>query len=80
MESALLTVLGVILTAVLTVVGAALAGISGRLRAVEDDLADARAYNRRLWAWARHQLDLYYRHRKDGAPDPMPIPTEEAPS
>lgn len=31
-------------------------------------------YNRRMWLWARRHVDLYYRWRRDGAPDPEPIP------
>ena len=77
METALLGALGVILTAALTVGGVILSQIAARLRVVEQDLADARAYNRRLWLWSRHHVDLYYRYRRDGAPDPAPIPTEE---
>lgn len=67
-----------ILTAVL-VAGLALLGVvSGhiltRVRALESDLAAARAYNRALWAYCRRLLDLYYQHRSPGSPDPEPVP------
>ena len=33
--------------------------------------------SRLMWAHNRHLRDLYYRWRRDGAPDPDPIPEEE---
>lgn len=48
-----------------------------RVRSLEDDLAAARSYNRELWAYCRRLIDLYYRHRAAGAPDPDPLPEEE---
>lgn len=51
--------------------------LRARVDVLEDDREKDRAYNRRLWEWARHHLDLYYRHRRDGAPDPEPIPEED---
>lgn len=77
MENTLLTVLGTLIVALLTVGGVALSGVSTRLRHVETDLASAREYNRAMWAWARRQLDLYYRWRREDAPDPDPIPEED---
>ena len=47
-----------------------------RLNGLEGNLKSARAYNMLLWEWARNHIDLYYRYRKDGAPDPSPIPKE----
>ena len=56
---------------------AALVNIAGRLRIVEEDLAKERAYNRLLWVWSRSILDLYYRFRIDGSPEPPPLPEEK---
>ena len=47
-----------------------------RLNALEDDLTASHAYNRALWLYCRSLIDLYYRHRADGAPDPAPLPKE----
>ena len=76
LEGTLLTVLGAILVGVLSVGGVALSNISGRLDNVEEDLRRSRNYNHKLWAYCRKHLDMYYKWRKDGAPDPEPIPEE----
>ena len=47
-----------------------------RLHGLEENLKSARAYNLLLWEWARKQLDLYYRYRREDAPDPDPVPKE----
>lgn len=66
----------------LTAAGLALLGVlSGhiltRVHRLEDELDQARRYNRELWAYCRRLIDLYYRHRVPGAPDPDPLPEEE---
>ena len=76
LEGTLLTVLGAILVGVLSVGGVALSNISGRLDNVEEDLRRSRNYNHKLWAYCRKHLDMYYKWRKDDAPDPEPIPEE----
>lgn len=65
----------------LTVAGLALLGvlyghILTRVHSLEDDLAEANTYNRRLWIYTRGLLDMYYRHRRPEAPDPHPLPEE----
>lgn len=77
MEITLLTVLGSIGAGAMVAGTTALVNIAGRLRIVEEDLAKERAYNRLLWVWSRSILDLYYRFRIDGSPDPPPLPEEE---
>lgn len=59
-------VIGVLLTALSVVVVQLYRRVSG----LED-------YQRRLWGYTRYLLDLYYRHRRDGAPDPDPLPDDE---
>lgn len=66
-----------IIVAGITVVGALLGHLYTRLNGLEETLKSARAYNMLLWEWARKQVDLYYRFRRDGAPDPDPIPKEK---
>ena len=34
-------------------------------------------HNRKLWAYTRAVLDLYYRHKADDAPPPPPFPNLE---
>ena len=71
--------------AAVATIGAALIGLLSalslhvltRIHRLEDELEQARYYNRRLWQYCRHILDLYYRHRRDGSPDPAPIPEED---
>lgn len=77
MEITLLTVLGSIIVALMTVGGVVLGNIASRLRAVESDLKKERAYNRIVWFWARALLDLYYKWRIEGAPEPPPLPAQE---
>lgn len=73
---AMITLLGVIVTAVSTVFGIILKIMSTRIAEIEEESERVMGYNRRLWNWAREHLDLYYRHRKEGAPNPAPIPHE----
>ncbi len=66
-----------IIVAGISVTGVLLGHFYTRLNGLEGNLKSARAYNMLLWEWARNHIDLYYRYRKDGAPDPAPIPKEE---
>ncbi len=50
--------------------------LSAQVAGVRKDLQTERAYNREMWAYCRRLLDLYYRHRCEGAPDPDPLPDE----
>ena len=61
----------------ITVTGVLLGHFYTRLNGLEGNLKSARAYNMLLWEWARNHIDLYYRYRRDGAPDPAPIPKED---
>lgn len=76
MEITLLTVLGSVFVGALAVGGVVFGNISSRLRAVEDDLSKERQYNRALWLWAKSVLDLYYKTRPAGSPEPPPMPKE----
>lgn len=77
MEITLLTVLGTIVVSLLATGGLILGNISGRLHKVEEELAKERAYNRLIWLWARRFVDQYYKWRREGAPDPPPLPEQE---
>ncbi len=70
-------VLGTVLGAVLILVGTLATIVAHRLSELEKRIVKAESYNRRLWLWARAHIDLYYRWRRDGAPDPLPLPDEE---
>lgn len=56
-----------ILVGILSAIMVLLGWMYHRLNGIEE-------YNRRLWAWARNLLDLYYRWRRPEAPDPDPLP------
>lgn len=43
--------------------------IASRLREVEARLEESHAENVKLWMYTRRLIDLYYRHRRDDAPD-----------
>ena len=77
MTDVVITALGTIVVAAITAGGGALGHVYKRLDEVEDELGRVRKQNRELWTWARKLLDLYYRHRSPGAPDPDPMPKEE---
>ena len=77
MTVAALTVLGGVVVAVVTAGGVALGHVYKRLSDVEAEVKSAKAQNRKLWLWARKHVDLYYRHRTAGAPDPDPLPDDE---
>lgn len=65
-----------IVTAITALFGVMYGHLSGRLTALEDDLGQARSYNREMWMYCRRLLDLYYRHRGPEGPDPDPLPDE----
>lgn len=67
----------VVLTALLGLMGVLLGQLYARIARLEGVVTSTRDYNHRLWQWARAHLDLYYRHRVPGSPDPAPIPTED---
>lgn len=48
-----------------------LGGIVGHLVKRLDRLEEG---NRKLWTYCRKLIDLYYRNRREGAPDPDPLP------
>lgn len=66
----------VIVGAVVAFFGVLYGHLAHRLENIEDDLHHAQVYNREMWAYCRRLLDLYYRHRAPGAPDPDPLPDE----
>lgn len=72
----LLDVSDAIMLAVLVALGGFVAQLYSRIGTVEAKLTKAEDYNRSLWAYCRRLIDLYYRHRRDGAPDPGPLPDE----
>ena len=64
----------------IAVIAGLVALVSGMLAAIIPlyvRVAKIENYNKRLWAYCRGLLDLYYRHRKDGAPDPAPLPDDD---
>ena len=69
MTTAILTALTALCVAGLTLLGGLYAELLGRVGAVE-------ATNRSLWAYTRGLLDLYYRHRGPGSPEPPPLPDD----
>lgn len=72
-----LAALVAVVVAALGLLGVLAGHTLARVRALEEQLAATRDYNRSLWAYCRRILDLYYRHRRDGSPDPDPIPEED---
>jgi len=72
----LLDVSDAIMLAVLVALGGFVAQLYSRIGTVEAKLTQAEDYNRSLWAYCRRLIDLYYRNRRDGAPDPGPLPDE----
>lgn len=74
---AMLGIVGAGFGAVLALVGVLIARLFERIAKLEGRLSTADDYNRVLWMWARTHIDLYYRHRKPGAPDPKPIPERD---
>jgi hypothetical protein len=83
-ESGVLAFAGLILTGVLTAFGVMLRTQANRITEVEDSLEQAKLqvkstdeFSQRLWKYCRHILDMYYKHRKDGAPDPPELPQKD---
>ena len=72
----MLTAFVAVTVAALGLLGVIVGHTVTRLKALEDDLAASQAYNRVLWLYCRNLIDLYYRHRPAGAPDPAPLPEE----
>lgn len=77
MEIGVLTFVGVVATAVLAALGTLIATQAKRITEVEVRIDEAEEYNDEMWEWGREQLDMYYRYRKDGAPNPKPIPNRK---
>ena len=77
MTDAIIAAMGAIVVAAIAAGVGALGHVYRRLDEVEAELVRVHKQNRELWAWARKLLDLYYRHRGPGAPDPDPMPKEE---
>lgn len=78
---AVLTFAGVVVAALGALVGVLfkrLSDLEARVRLAESKVKASESYTRRLWLWAKFVIDLYYRHRVDGAPEPPPIPEETA--
>ena len=74
------TVAIAIITVLVSLVGALfllVANLFVRMGKIEGDLRSQRDYSNRLWAYCRYLLDLYYQHRKPGAPEPGPLPEVE---
>lgn len=76
-ESGVLAFAGLILTGVLTAFGVMLRTQANRITEIENSLAQADEFSQRLWKYCRHILDMYYKHRKDGAPDPPELPQKD---
>ena len=70
-------VIGAVLTALIALFGVLIGQLYSRISRLESAVHKAESYNHRMWAWARAMLDLYYRWRKDNAPDPEPLPSED---
>ena len=65
-----------ILTATVALFSALLGWLFKRLNTLENRVYGSELYIRRLWLWSRRLMDLYYRHREPGAPDPTPLPQD----
>ena len=65
-----------IIAAGLALIGVLVAQLYARVQHLEAKVEQGQSYNRDLWAYCRRLLDLYYRHRRDGSPDPDPLPDE----
>lgn len=75
MNTGLLTIAGVIVAAMLALFGVLIGHLYGRVGKLEGQVQDERDYNHKMWVWGRSMIDLYYRNRKAGAPEPWPIPS-----
>lgn len=43
---------------------------------MKKSLAEEQSFSRDMWIYCRNLLDLYYRNRKPGSPDPDPLPRD----
>lgn len=78
---AVLTFAGVVVASLGALIGylfKRLSDLESRVQQAEAKVKASEAYTRQLWLWAKYVIDLYYRHRVDGAPEPPPIPEEDA--
>lgn len=66
-----------VIVAFIGIVGGLFAQLYLRIATVEKQLKQAQSYNRRMWLWARRHIDLYYRWRREGAPEPEVLPVED---
>lgn len=66
----------VVMAAIVALFGVLYGHLSRRINELQADLGHAHSYNRKMWAYCRYLLDLYYRHREHGAPDPDPLPDD----
>jgi hypothetical protein len=72
-------VLGGVITLIVSVlggVGVLIGHIWARLAAVEAQLKASTQHSHAMWVWARTMIDMYLTWRREGAPDPEPIPDE----
>lgn len=69
MSTAVLTGLAAICVAGVGLLGVLYGQLMTRVTTLEET-------NRSLWSYTRRILDLYYRHRRVGAPDPPDLPTD----
>jgi len=76
-SKAALSVISAVIVALMALMGVLMGQLWSRLSALEARVGKATEYNHRLWEWARKMLDLYYRHRRPGSPDPDPIPIDD---
>ena len=77
MNPALLALVGVVIAAALTALGAILAQQAKRITDLELATLKAQSYNRKLWMYCRGLIDLYYKHRRADAPPPPDLPAED---
>ncbi len=76
METSIIAAAGLIVAALVALFGVIYGHLSHRIDRLENQLYAERAYSREMWSYTRRLLDLYYRHRQPGAPDPGPLPEE----
>ncbi len=75
---AVLVGLGAVIAAALALIGTLLGHQAARIAALEQRLDATDEWTNRLWTYLRGLIDLYFRHRQDGAPDPPPIPVRNS--
>lgn len=72
--TALLAAAAALIVALLGLFGVMIGHLYGRVGRLEGEVKSERDYSNALWAYTRYLLDLYFKHRQDGAPDPREIP------